>query len=165
MDVKELDNLFREMHGRWGGLLEILEKIQEEEGYLPREYLEKISRLSNVPLSRLYSISTFYSFFELSPVGRHVISVCMGTACHVMGAQAILQTLIDRLAIRPGETTPGGTFTLTTHDRNFSVRGVRCYGCCSMAPVIVVDGIVHGNVTPEKVIRILEEHRQHSDGG
>ncbi len=132
---------------------------------MPREYLVKISRLSNVPLSRLYGISAFYSLFQLSPVGRHIISVCMGTACHVMGAQTTLQTLIDRLGIRPGVTSPGGTFTLTTHDRNFSVRGVRCYGCCSMAPVVVVDGTVYGNVTPEKVIRILEEHGQHGDGG
>ncbi|WP_287152601.1 NAD(P)H-dependent oxidoreductase subunit E [Candidatus Solincola tengchongensis] len=142
----------------YGRLLGILEAVQEEEGYLRRETLELLAERLGVPLSRLYSLATFYSLFELQPVGRHVITVCRGTACHVRGADRLLAALRDLLGLEPGETTPDGKFTLTTDDLSFSVKAARCFGACSMAPVVRVDGRAYGLMTPERIPALLERY-------
>jgi NADH:ubiquinone oxidoreductase subunit E len=117
-----------------------------------------LSKQIGVPLSQLYSLATFYSFFELQPVGRHIITVCQGTACHVKGAPRILSALEDLLGIKREETTPDRKFSLTTNDLEFTLNTARCFGACSMAPVIRVDGKVYGYNTPEKLPQILKRY-------
>ncbi|MCD6384276.1 NADH-quinone oxidoreductase subunit NuoE [Candidatus Sumerlaeota bacterium] len=130
-------------------LVEILQDIQEEYHYLPREILIEVSRQLNVPLSRIYHIATFFKAFTLEPRGKHLINVCMGTACQVKGAPRIIDAVERELAIKPGETTK---------DRKFTLETVRCLGCCGLAPVVTVDGEVYGQVTPAKVSKILKKY-------
>jgi len=158
MDEEKLEEIISKYDIESGKLLGILEDIQRVEGYLPKDSLIYVSKRLNVPLSRLYSLATFYSFFNLQPVGKHIITVCMGTACHVKGAPHILETIEGLLGISPGETTPDGKFMLTTSDRQFTVNTARCFGACSMAPVIRVDGKIYGYNTPKKVAEILKEY-------
>ncbi len=158
MDQKKLDEIILRYTSPSGRLLGILEEIQGSERYLPREALEYVSQKLNVPLSELYSIATFYSFFNLKPVGEHVITVCMGTACHVRGAPRILGKLEELLEVKQGESTVDGKFMLTTKDRAFTINTARCFGACSMAPVVRVDGKIYGYNTPEKLPDILRQY-------
>ena len=128
-------------------LMPILQDVQGEFNYLPREALKCVSTTMNMPLSRVYSVVTFYKSFSLVPRGRHSISVCMGTACHVRGAAKVLAELERRLGIKEGETTK---------DRKFTLNSVNCLGACALGPVIVIDGEYFGKVTPDKVVSILE---------
>ena len=158
MDQKKLDEIILRYTSPSGRLLGILEEIQGSERYLPREALEYVSQKLDVPLSKLYSIATFYSFFNLKPVGEHVITVCMGTACHVRGAPRILGKLEELLEVKQGESTVDGKFMLTTKDRAFTINTARCFGACSMAPVVRVDGKIYGYNTPEKLPDILRQY-------
>ncbi len=158
MDKEKLQEIIDKYDTESGKLLGILEDIQRTEGYLPKDLLIYVSKHLNVPLSKLYSLATFYSFFNLQPVGKHIITVCMGTACHVKGAPHILETIEELLGISPGETTSDGKFMLTTSDKQFTVNTARCFGACSMAPVIRVDGKIYGYNTPKKVAEILKKY-------
>ena len=158
MNEEELNKIINSFDSPSGKLLGILEEIQNRENYLPKKDLQYVSKVLSVPLSNLYSLATFYSFFNLQPVGKHIITVCMGTACHVKGAPHILETIEELLQISPGETTPDGKFMLTTKDRSFTVNTARCFGACSMAPVIRVDGKIYGYNTPKKVREILKKY-------
>jgi len=129
-------------------LMPILQDIQEEFNYLPRQALKCVSSNMNIPLSRIYNVVTFYKAFSLVPRGRHGISVCVGTACHVRGAGKILENLERRLDIKAGETTA---------DRKFTLNSVNCLGACALGPVMVIDGEYFGKVTPDKVGSILEK--------
>jgi len=162
MDEKTIDEIiFRHTYPS-GRLLGILGDIQNQEGYIPRDVLELLSIKLNVHLSQLYSLVTFYSFFKLTPVGEHVITVCMGTACHVKGTVDILETLKELLHIE-SETTDDARYCLTTADRKFTLEIARCFGTCSMAPVIRIDGKLYGYSTPEAIPAILEEYGWGSD--
>jgi len=130
-------------------LVAILQDIQSEYNYLPREALEKVSEGLSVPLSRTFSVATFFKALSLEPRGRHLINVCLGTACHVRGAVRVLETMERELAIDSGETTPDLRFTLET---------VNCVGACALGPVVIVDGEYHGQMKTEKVKDVLANY-------
>ncbi|MFP4001288.1 MAG: NADH-quinone oxidoreductase subunit NuoE [Thermoplasmata archaeon] len=131
-------------------LIPILQKTQEQYGYLPRDVIERIGKFLEMPVSKIYGVATFYAQFRFEPQGEHVVRVCHGTACHVKGAEGITDTVEDELDIDTGETTEDGMFTL---------ERVACLGCCSLAPVIMVDDTAHGNLTREKAKEVLEKYR------
>ncbi len=131
-------------------LIAVLQDTQEHFGYLPKDALIEISKELNVPLSRVLSLATFYSAFSLEPKGKHPIYVCMGTACHVRGAQPVLETFERELGIKEGETT---------EDLEFSLDTVRCVGCCGLAPVVMVGEDVHGKISQSKAPKILKKYK------
>lgn len=146
MDTAQIDNLV-EKHGADGSaLVGILQEVQREEGYLPRKTLSRLAQQLDLPLSRLYGLATFYRSLSLIPTGRHRISVCLGTACHVRGGQAILNRLERLLRVQAGGTTA---------DRRFTLETVRCVGCCSLGPVVRIDTETFGRVRQDKLARIL----------
>jgi NADH-quinone oxidoreductase subunit E len=130
-------------------LVDILQDIQAETGYLPREALEETSQGLKIPLSRVYSVATFFKAFSLKPRGRHVINVCLGTACHVRGAGKILEKMVQELGIQAGESTPDLRFTLET---------VNCVGACALGPMVIIGEDYHGEMTPEKVSSVLQNY-------
>jgi len=133
-----------------GSLVSTLQSIQEECGYLPEERLREVARVLGMSLVDVYGVATFYSAFSFVPRGRHQIKVCLGTACHVRGSTRIRKEIEKKLAIRPGETSEDGEFSLET---------VMCLGCCAIGPVVVVDGSYYGHVTTAKLDSILGEIR------
>ena len=150
MDTK-LEKIVDHHRGKPGLIISVLEHIQEEYGYLPKEILIQVSTLLNAPLAQLFSVATFYSAFTLKPRGKHTIHVCLGTACHVRGAPKIVDELSRQLDIPPGDTTDDQQFTLET---------VRCVGCCSLAPVITVDEDIYGYNTMDKVSKIVGKYKE-----
>lgn len=146
MDVAEIDKVV-ETHGADSpALVGILQEVQKQEGYLPRKTLTRLSEKLDLPLSRLYALATFYRSFSLTPTGRHRISVCLGTACHVRGGQSVLNRLEQLLGVAAGGTTL---------DRRFTLETVRCVGCCSIGPVVRVDSDTFGRVRQDKLASIL----------
>ena len=145
---KATAEVFQRYPGERGDLIPILQDLQDIVGYLPREAMAATARFLNVPEATVYGVVTFYAQFYLTPQGKHKVKVCLGTACHVRGAQEIVKSVQRHIGIGPGETTP---------DYEFSVEGVACFGSCALAPVMVVDGKVYGKVTPEQAVEILEE--------
>lgn len=150
IEPEKIATVLEEISRNRENLIPALQQIQKMYGYLPEEALEFISDNFNIPLAKVLGVATFYSQFYLEPQGEHTIKVCKGTACHVKGADTILSKLKDELNILPGKVTDDGKFTLTT---------VRCLGCCSLAPVLMVDDNTHGNLTRENVVEILERYR------
>ncbi|MFC1522404.1 NADH-quinone oxidoreductase subunit NuoE [Elusimicrobiota bacterium] len=138
---KVLDILKEHSHNR-GGLISILQDVQTEYGYLPEEALRTVASSTGRDLIDVYGVASFYSSFSLKPRGKHIISVCLGTACHVRGGEQIAAEFERKLKISAGETTSDGEFTLET---------VNCLGCCAIGPVAVVDGQYHGQVNPRDV--------------
>ena len=157
MDETMLDTIISRYEDPSGRLLGILGEIQDQEGYIPRESLVMLAEKLDVRLSQLYSLATFYTYFSLTPVGEHVITVCMGTACHVKGASEILQALEEMLGIK-SNTSDDGKFSITTADKKFTLEIARCFGACSMAPVLRVDGNLYGYATKEDLPGILAEY-------
>ena len=132
-------------------LIPILQDIQETFGYLPEHELKKVSSYSNLPMSRIYGVATFYNQFRLQPLGKYVIRVCRGTACHVKGSFDILTTLENELGIKAGGTTK---------DLLFSIETVACIGACSIAPVIAVNEEFYGNLDSKKTKKLLNDFRK-----
>ena len=130
-------------------LISILQDIQEEYNYLPQEALKIVSKTLAVPLIDILGVATFYRAFSLEPRGKHLITVCLGTACHVRGGPKILEEFERKLNIEAGETSKDGQFSLET---------VACLGCCAIGPVVVVDGEYHAQTTIRKVASILKKH-------
>jgi len=130
-------------------LVDILQDIQAEVGYLPKEALQETSRGLGVPLSRVYSVATFFKAFSLTPRGRHLINVCMGTACHVRGAVKVLEKIEQELRVKRGQTTKDLKFTLET---------VNCVGACALGPMVIIGEDYHGEITPEAVGSVLENY-------
>ena len=128
----------------------ILEDIQKEYGYIPLEVQELVSELTGVPVSEIYGVVTFYSFFSMTPKGKYVIGVCLGTACYVKGGQLVCDKFSELLGIKPGETTPDGLFTLDV---------LRCIGACAVAPAVSINGKVYPQVKVDNVKNIIEEYR------
>jgi NADH:ubiquinone oxidoreductase subunit E len=157
MDERTLDAIIARHDAPAGRLLGILGEIQNQEGYVSRETLEMLSEKVGVRISQLYGLATFYSYFTLRPVGDHVITICMGTACHVKGAVANLEALEGLLGIK-SDVTDDGKLSITTIDRKFTVEIARCFGACSMAPVLRIDGNLYGYATPEDLPGILGEY-------
>jgi len=132
-------------------LIPLLQRTQENFGYLPKEALEEISRYLRIPLSRVYGVATFYAQFRFEPLGKYVIKICHGTACHVNGAVNISQAITEELGIEEGQTTEDGLVTL---------ERVACLGCCSLAPVIMINDKVFGKLTPEKVRKLMKKLKE-----
>jgi NADH:ubiquinone oxidoreductase subunit E len=147
--VAKLDEIIKKHKNKPGGLIPVLEEAQIALEYLPISVQKKIAAGLNLPLSRVYGVVTFYSFFTMTPRGKHTVRVCLGTACYVRGGKAIADTLKKEFGIEEGETTP---------DRMFTLETVRCLGACGLGPVIVVDEEVHGRVKPSKVKEILAQY-------
>jgi NADH-quinone oxidoreductase subunit E len=147
INMERIDKIIAKYNGQEGILIQLLLDLQSEFNWIPQEAIARISERMRVPKSHIYRIASFYKAMSLCPVGKHVIQVCMGTACQVRGAQKILDLTESKLRIRQGETTP---------DMAFSLRRVNCLGCCAMGPLIVVDDDYHGNVTSEGVEELLE---------
>ena len=124
----------------------MLLEIQRENRWLPPNALARVSKRLGIPINQIYHIATFYKAFSLIPQGRHSISVCMGTACHVRGAPRLLDRVTDKLHIEPGETSPDMKFTLST---------VNCLGCCALGPVMVVDGEYLGNPSAKEINKVI----------
>jgi len=134
-----------------GSVIAILQDVQEKFSYLPREALEAVARELAIPLSRVLSLATFYRAFSLRPKGRSPVHVCLGTACHVRGAQRVLEKFERELGLKSGETTA---------DLAFSLDAVRCVGCCGLAPVVMVGEEIHGKITPAKVSGLIKKYRK-----
>ena len=149
---KLLDPILAKYGAVPGALITILQKAQDALGYLPKEAIVYIAEQTGVPVSKIYGVATFYTQFRLHPVGKNVLMLCKGTACHVNGASEIEETISEHLGIGDGETTEDGLFTLDI---------VACLGCCSLAPVMMVRSAggeeVYGNLTRAAVLKILDE--------
>lgn len=152
--MKKVENTLRE-HGYQGScIIQILQDIQVEFNYLPKEALEYVSQRLKMPLSKIYGVATFYAGFSLNPRGEHLCTVCIGTACHVRGAANVLDRIEERLGITSGATTFDKLFTLET---------VNCLGACALAPIVVIDGEYHGQTTVNKVDTILDKYYEKKD--
>lgn len=150
-DRKKLDEILNKYDGSEGFLIQLLLELQSEFNWIPRDAVRELSERLKIPRSQVFRIATFYKAMSLEPVGKHKISVCMGTACQVRGAQRILDLTESKLKVKQGETTP---------DMNFTLKRVNCLGCCAIGPVVVVDDDYHGRVASEKVDKILLQYRR-----
>ena len=131
-------------------VIPLLQQIQDQEGYVSEEAVEWVAEYTGAPASTVYGVATFYSQFRLRRPGKHMIRVCEGTACHVLGIGAVLERLTEELGVTVGETTADGLFT---------VGSVRCLGCCSLAPAVMIDEETFGRVTPDSIVKILDGYR------
>ena len=140
-----------------GSLITILQETQEKYGYLPMEAMELIAERTNTPIATIVGVATFYAQFRLEPVGKHLIMLCQGTACHVNGSELISAAITDELGIEDGGTTDDGLFSL---------KHVACLGCCSLSPVMMINGNTYGSLTPDKARKILRElAAENAEGG
>ncbi len=147
MRSSELEEIVATYHYDRSGLIAILQDIQKQEGYLPQHVLEDLAEQMGTSLAQIYGLATFYRSFHLAPRGRHSVTVCMGTACHVRGARRVLEKTKQLTGIEPGETTS---------DLKFGLETVNCLGCCALGPMIVVDGRYHDHVGHSRVEKILD---------
>ena len=132
-------------------LVSILQDIQTEYNYLPREALEKLSKKMDIPQSQIYSMATFFRAFSLKKRGRHIVNVCLGTACHVRGAELIVESLERQLGVGRGQTT---------QDLNYTLESVNCMGCCATGPVVKIGEEYFGHMTNDKVEPMLKKYRE-----
>ncbi|MGN0515583.1 NADH-quinone oxidoreductase subunit NuoE [Eubacterium sp.] len=151
VDLKLIDPVLDEYAGIKGSLITILQHTQDIYGYLPKEAIEKISEATGIATSEIMGVGTFYTQFRFQPVGKYLIMLCQGTACHVNSSELILQTIKDELGIDDGETTDDGLFSL---------KCVACLGCCSLSPVMMINENTYGSLTPDKTKKILKELRE-----
>lgn len=149
MNNDKIDRIIDKYEGKASAVIQALLEIQRENRWLPRDVLVKVSEKLGVPLNRIQHIVTFYKAFSLVPKGRHEIHVCMGTACHVRGATRVLDTVQDLIGIKPGETSS---------DLKYSLKTVNCVGCCSLGPVMVIDGEYHGKMAPAQSEEVLKNY-------
>ncbi len=132
-------------------VIEVLQDVQEAYGHIPEEAMLRVSDRLAVPLMEVYRVAAFYKAFSLRPRGKHLVTVCMGTACHVRGAARMIDEVRGQLGLRPGDTTDDGLFTLEC---------VNCLGACALGPVVVLDGVYHHHMTPGKLRKLLQAVRQ-----
>lgn len=148
--ISTIDEIVKKHQGQRGPVKLMLHEVQKELGYIPFEAMERIAVGANVSVAEVYGVVTFYTQFTTQPKGKHVINVCLGTACYVKGAQAILDKVCECVGCKVNETSADG---------EFSVDATRCLGACGLAPVMVVDGKVHGSLTVDMISDILNEVR------
>ena len=151
IDLKQIEGVLDELAKVKGSLITILQKTQDIYGYLPKDSIIYISERTGIAESEIMGVATFYTQFRLTPVGKYLIMLCQGTACHVNSSELILQTIKDELGIEDGETTEDGLFSL---------KCVACLGCCSLSPVMMINESTYGSLTPEKTKKILKELRE-----
>jgi len=147
---RQIKKIVEATDGQAGAPIRVLQKVQGLIGYLPREALEAVSREMRIPLSELYGITSFYSFFSMVPKGKYVIQVCLGTSCYVKGSQKIIDSLNKDFGLESGSTTSDGKFSLQT---------VRCLGCCGLSPVLAINEDIHRKVKPSKLKEILSSYQ------
>ena len=148
--VKQITEIVNRYKNEETPLMMILSDIQREYGYIPTEVQELVSMLTGIPVSEIYGVVTFYSFFSLTPKGKYVVGVCLGTACYVKGSQLVLDKFSELLKIKPGETTEDGLFTLDV---------LRCVGACAIAPAVSINGKVYPMVQVKQVEDIINEYK------
>ena len=144
---KNLETIFSKYEGKRENIIPILQKVQEEYTYLPDDMMAEIAKYTRVPASDIYGVATFYAQFRFTPTGENLITVCRGTACHVRGAPRIFEEITDRLQL-DGEGT--------TEDQKYTVETVACVGCCALAPVMTINEEVHGDLTKQKVRKLVQ---------
>lgn len=144
---KSLETIVSDYEGKRENVIPILQKVQEEYTYLPEHLMAEIADYTRVPASDIYGVATFYTQFRFTPTGENIISVCRGTACHVRGAPRIFEEVIDQLNLE-GEGT--------TEDQKYTVETVACVGCCALAPVLTINEEVHGDLTKQKVGKLIQ---------
>ena len=148
MDLSNVDVIIGRHNGDAASLLAIMQDVQDAERYLPREALARISERLGVPIARIYGMATFFESFHLEPRGRHICTVCVGTACHVRGAKRLVEQLERDLKIKSGGTTA---------DMKFTVEEVNCVGACALGPLVIIDGEYQGNMTSGQLTKIVEK--------
>ena len=139
-----------------GSLIAILQETQDLYGYLPIDVMALISQRTGTPIATVIGVATFYAQFRLQPVGKYLIMLCQGTACHVNGSELISAAITDELGIEDGQTTEDGLFSL---------KHVACLGCCSLSPVMMINGKVYSSLTPDKAKKVLRTLRAEAEGG
>ncbi len=150
IDIRELDDIIEQQFGNdKENLIMILQAIQRRYNYLPKQALTYLSAKIGIPYSKIYGVATFYATFSLEPRGRNILSICLGTACHVRGGERIRERITETLNIKDGETTGDGRYTL---------ESVRCIGCCSLGPVIKINEDVHGRIGTDEVEKVLNQY-------
>lgn len=150
VDLTLIDPILKHYVGHNGAVIPVLQKIQETYGYLPAESILKAAEVLNISVSSMYGVATFYSQFRLTPVGKYIIKVCHGTACHVQNATAVSESIEESLEIKDGQTTADGLFTL---------ESVACLGCCSLAPVMMISGETYGKLTGKSAVKVVNDIR------
>lgn len=148
MAKRAIEVIVSRYEGEKGMLIPMMQDIQKREGYLPAQQLRELSKVMEIPLSRIYQVATFYSSFRLAPKGQHEVTLCMGTVCYLKGANKISEAICEEYKIEPGGTTENRLFTL---------QAVNCVGACALAPVMIIDGKYHDGVTPDGALEILSE--------
>ena len=151
MAQDKLDEILANHAGQQGSLIAVLQETQEEYGYLSRDNLFRISEALKIPFARVFGVATFYAQFHLSPRGKHIVRVCLGTACHVRGGENVLEAVSDALGVAAGETTP---------DLKFTLEKVACLGACGLSPAMMIDDKTYGRLTTKRVVEILRSYRE-----
>jgi NADH-quinone oxidoreductase subunit E len=151
VDLSLMEPLIEKLKNKPGKLIPLLQGTQDLFGFIPKEAFLKLHRETGLELNEMYGVATFYAQFRLIPAGKHIVKMCHGTACHVQSVSAITDELMDHLAVRDGETTADGLFTLET---------VACLGCCSLAPVMMIGSETYGKLTPREAVKIIKEIRR-----
>ncbi|MEN8243381.1 MAG: NADH-quinone oxidoreductase subunit NuoE [Thermodesulfobacteriota bacterium] len=150
VDFMELDTIIEDEFGNnKENLIMILQAIQRKYNYLPQPALNYLSAKIGIPYSKIYGVATFYSTFSLEPRGRNIISICLGTACHVRGGERVRERIQENLEINDGQTT---------EDQRFTLESVRCIGCCSLGPVVKINEDMHGRIASDEIDRILDQY-------
>lgn len=151
VDLKLLDPIIEKYKGKKGSMIPLLQQTQTLFGYIPREAFIRLSDATGLNLSEMYGVATFYAQFRLNPVGKYIIKVCHGTACHVQNAKVITNSLKEYLKVEDGGTTPDGLFTL---------ESVACLGCCSLAPVMMINNETYGKLSGASSVKVLKEYKK-----
>lgn len=150
IELAQVDSIIDKYNAERSALISLLLDIQDHYYYLPQSALERVAEKMNVPSAQVYQVARFYKAFSLKPRGKHLLTVCLGTACHVRGGDRLVDQLSRLLKVAPGETTKDQLFTLQT---------VNCLGCCALGPVMVVDGTYYGKMSATKIEKILDKYR------
>jgi NADH-quinone oxidoreductase subunit E len=148
-NAEKVEKLIESYTNKKEQLISLLQDVQAEFNYIPQDVIIRISQKLEIPLSQVFSVATFFQAFSLKPRGRHTITVCLGTACHIKGGQRLVDKMERDYALKPGETT---------EDMRFSLETANCLGCCALGPVVVIDGKYESKVTPDKLDKILKKY-------
>ena len=151
MAPRTLEQILEGRRSQPNQLIEVLQDIQADYGYLPKEAIQTVSQALGVPLIEVYSVASFYKAFRLKPSGKHVLTMCMGTACHVRGSRLLLDQAVGQLGVEPGEVTDDGLF---------SVEYVNCLGACALGPIVAENGSYFHHMTPSKLRKLVEGIRR-----
>jgi NADH-quinone oxidoreductase subunit E len=147
MPLQALEQILEGRRSQPNQLIEVLQDVQKDYGYIPKEAIESVSQGLGVPLIEVYRVASFYKAFRLKPSGKHVLTMCTGTACHVRGSHLLRDHATSQLGIKPGEVTPDGLF---------SVEHVNCLGACALGPIVAENGSYHNHMTPGKLRKLIE---------